>query len=168
MDLKPKALLKRMVDFALSEIDRRTRPPERLSSAPSASAEATPADVDVPKAPPVPREAARSSRPPADAELPLEVTRAASGAVLVRWSVNDADVAAARALLASDSHLIVRLVSFASDAQIFVRREVADLPAATATGYVTVQRPEQERLVVSVGLLAGEQFVSIVHAQLDS
>jgi len=31
-----------------------------------------------------------------------------------------------------------------------------------------VQRPEQERLVVSIGLLAGDQFVSIVHAQLDS
>lgn len=168
MDLKPKALLKRMVDFALSEIDRRSRPPERLSSAPSASPEAKTPEVDVPKAAPVLLETARSSRPPAEAELPLDVTRAASGAVVVRWSIHETDIVAARALLPRDGNLIVRLVSFAADARTFVRREVADLPAATSTGYVTVQRPEQERLVVSIGLLAGEQFVSIVHAQLDS
>ncbi len=167
MDLKPKVLLKRMVDFALSEIDRRSRPPQRFPAAPAARADTPAPEVEALKAAPVPRKTSTSSRPPVEAELPLDVSRAASGAIVVRWSVFESDVSAARSLLEVDGTLVVRLVSFSADPQAFVRREVVDLPAATSAGYVTVQRPEQERLVVSVGLLAGEQFVSIVHAHLD-
>ena len=168
MDLKPKGLFKRVFDFALAEIDRRSRPPERLSSTP-ASAHDSPHDAphtEIPRAPKPPSESIRSTHA-VDAELPLELTRASSGALVVRWSVNSVDVSTARTLAAADANLAVRLVSFAADAHAQVRRDVLDLPAETLSGYLTLQRPENERLVVSVGLLKGEDFVSIVHAQLD-
>lgn len=173
MDLTPKGLLKRVFDFALSEIDRRSRPPERLASEPGPVVAA----VDAGQAPRSdgqtpregthrPRETNASHIHAVDADVPLEVTRAASGAVMVRWSVSELEISSARPLAPTDANLTVRLVSFMPDAQVHVRRNVLDLPAETLTGYFTLQRPGNERLVVSVGLLAGEQFVSIVHAQL--
>lgn len=159
MDLKPKGLLKRVFDFALAEIDRRSRPPERLSSAPSA--EVLPSQADTP---------ARAPRPappaPADADVPLELSRVPSGALMVRWALSELDVSAARTLAPDDAHLAVRLVAFTPDSAVHVRREVLDLPAETLSGYMTLQRPDEERLVVAVGLLSGEQFVSVVHAEL--
>lgn len=163
MDLKPKGLFKRVFDFAISEIDRRSRPPQRFSSAPS-----PPASVDAPeepvlRAPPIPVEGKVPVA--AEAELPLEVSRQSSGAVMVRWALTEGDVALARPLASEQAALSLRLVAF-STAGSEVRREVLDLPAATLSGYVTLQRAEHERLVVSVGLLDRESFVSIVHAQL--
>ncbi len=165
MDLKAKSLLKRVFDFARSEIDRRSRPPERLSSTPASGQQPSP-HAEIPRAPPVPSEARARAPQAADADLALEVTRASSGAVIVRWAVSEIDVSSARTLASPAASLAVRLVSFMPDQRAHVRRDVLDLPAETLTGYLTFQRPEHERLVVSVGLLAGEQFVSIVHAQL--
>ncbi len=163
MDLKPKGLFKRVFDFALAELDRRSRPPERLSAMPEEQAGD---DRQIPRAPLTPRDEHLSQTSSVDADLPLEVTKAASGAVVVRWSVSELDVSSARPLAPTEANLAVRLVSFKPDNHAHVQRDVLDLPAETLSGYLTLQRPDSERLVVSVGLLAGEQFVSIVHAQL--
>ncbi len=167
MDLKPKILLKRVVDFALAEIERRSRPPPRFSPAPSPDpADAQALGPQVPRPARLPTEAVGVADAASDADMPLELSRAASGALLVRWSLHGDDVAAARPLAAADARLGLRVVSFSADDKARIRREVLDLPAVALTGHVTLEPPAGERLVVSVGLLGDEQFVSIVHAQL--
>jgi len=162
MDLKPKGLFKRVFDYARAELDRRSRPPERLASDPSPTQEVAPEPV--PFSPALPIES--QAHVEAVAELPLEVSLGGSGALTVRWALTEDDVATARPLASAQAALSIRFVSF-STVGPDVRREVLDLPAATLSGDVTLQRPGQERLLVSVGLLSPDAFVSIVHAQLD-
>lgn len=153
MDLKPKALLRRVFDFARSELERRSsRPP----------------DAHEPEGGPEPRRSQpverRSSRPPhGDRHAPvmLDVSRDHDGVLRAQWSIAQADVARSERLAGDKAILCLRLVSF-EGGRDDVRREVLDRPFVELTGSCELGTSEV-RGVLSIGLRDGERFVSIAH-----
>jgi hypothetical protein len=91
----------------------------------------------------------------------LDVGRAESGVLRVRWAVSDDDVLRSRELISPEAALCLRLVCF-EGARDDVRREVIDRPHVATSGECELAL-EPARAVVAVGLRAGEKFVSIVH-----
>jgi hypothetical protein len=163
MDMKPKNLLKRVLQFAREELDRRARSEEELEREPGYDS-----------TPPYAHDAvdegytgAMHVREPALENEPslhgLEVLRPHDGGALtLRWSLREADVARAEALLSGGNPVLcLRLVSF-SKLRDDVLREVQDRPGIELAGQVDILEPAQ-RAVVSLGLRAGERFVSIAH-----
>ncbi|HEY6876453.1 MAG TPA: hypothetical protein VI299_00460 [Polyangiales bacterium] len=160
MDMKPKNLLKRVLAFAREELERRARadddalydsaPPDAQYAADEGyrgvTAVGGPASVD---------EAEPSMRG-------LEVLRAHTGGPLtLRWALSEEDVARAEALVSGNPVLCLRLVSF-SKTRDDVLREVQDRPGVEREGRCELIEPPQ-RAVVSLGVRAGERFVSIAH-----
>ncbi len=177
MDVKPKSLLKRVLKFAREELDRRSRAQEMLASEPSTPALARGGEVKSTRAPArgsemiwraLEHEPSRapsliSEESPSEPEVHgLEVLRSHVGeALTLRWSVTPAEVARAKALIDGNPVLCVRLVSF-TKARDNVRREVQDRPGVELAGECQIGEPPQ-RAVISLGLRAGERFVSIAH-----
>jgi hypothetical protein len=158
MDIKPKNLLKRVLQFAREELERRARNPESSWPPPAPSGAklvATGVANDVSND--VDHTAA------SDPEVHgLEVARSQHGSSLtLRWAVSDAEVARAHALIQGNPVLCVRLVSF-TRLRDDVLREVQDRPGVELVGHCEIGEPAQ-RAVVSLGLRAGERFVSIAH-----
>lgn len=155
MDLKPRSLLKRVLRYARAELERRTQ--ERMPMEPISQSGSLPGEQEC---------AAPSSIEPVRAPQPevhgLEVVRSQDGNVLtLRWSITEDDVARAEALVEGSPVLCLRLVSF-TKARDDVLREVQDRPGVELAGECEIGEPAQ-RAVVSLGLRAGERFVSIAH-----
>lgn len=160
--MKPKSLLQRVLQFAREELERRARNEgesardSRYDSAPPHPQHAR--DEGYPGASSV-RETALQN----EASLHgLEVVRAhEAGLLTLRWAIGPSDVSRAEALLSGSPVLCLRLVSF-SKQRDDVLREVQDRPGIELSGQVEIVEPAQ-RAVVSLGLRAGERFVSIAH-----
>ncbi|MEY4509796.1 MAG: hypothetical protein RLZZ450_1918 [Pseudomonadota bacterium] len=154
MDIKPKNLLKRVLQFAREELERRAKNPE--SSWPP------PAEAPVKLAGTVVANDVGPAHAPDPEVHGLEVLRSHSGGSLtLRWAISEAEVARAHALIQGNPVLCVRLVSF-TKVRDDVLREVQDRPGVELAGHCEIGEPAQ-RAVVSLGLRAGERFVSIAH-----
>jgi hypothetical protein len=158
MDMKPKSLLKRVLQFAREELERRARPEDELGydSTPPLAEHA--ADEGYPGVTHV-----RQPDPEDGSGLHgLEVLRPHEGNTLtLRWAFHEAEVVRAQALLSGSPVLCLRVVSF-SKQRDDVLREVQDRPGIERSGQVEIQEPAQ-RAVVSLGVRSGERFVSIAH-----
>jgi hypothetical protein len=158
MDIKPKSILKRVLQFAREELERRARPEDEpgYDSAPPHARHAV--DEGYTGAMHV-RDSALENEPSLHG---LEVLRPHDGGTLtLRWALRGDDVARAEALVSGNPVLCLRLVSF-SKLRDDVLREVQDRPGIELEGQCEIQEPSQ-RAVVSLGLRAGERFVSIAH-----
>jgi hypothetical protein len=147
MDLKPKTILKRVFDFARSELERRSRPPNSLAE-----------DVQPMHASPETPRTKASSHP---APCVLDVARNDVGMLHVEWSMTRDHVQRSESLAGEKPVLCLRLVTF-EPGRDDVRREVVDRPFVELSGACDLGTGEL-RGVVSVGLRSGERFVSIVH-----
>jgi hypothetical protein len=150
MDLKPKKLLRRVIDFARAELERRSRPP-------LAPEESVSAMMPVPHD--VPRE--RHAHAPA---CVLDVARTPEGMLHAEWSLLEGHVKRSEALAVgagSEPVLCLRFVTF-EPGRDDVRREVIDRPFVELSGSCDLGAADV-RGVVSIGLRSGERFVSIVH-----
>jgi hypothetical protein len=145
MDLKPKTLLRRVFDFARSELERRSRPPDAYEAE----------TMHEPQPQPAPT---RSSRPP---PVVLDVSRDPDGMLRAQWSIGRADVARSERLAGEKAILCLRLVSF-EPGRDDVKREVLDRPFVDLTGACELGTAEL-RGVLAIGLRAGDRFVSIAH-----
>jgi hypothetical protein len=182
MDMTPKNLLKRVLQFAREELERRARSEHDAEREPGYDTAPPPADhaadegytgVMHVREPALEDEAGLNEAGLNEAGLNedaaneagvhgLEVLRPHQGGSLtLRWSVSEAAVARAQVLLSGNPVLCLRLVSF-SKQRDDVLREVQDRPGIDRAGQVELQEPTQ-RAVVSLGLRAGERFVSIAH-----
>lgn len=158
MDMKPKTLFRRVLKFAREELERRAllQQQEPRSEHPPPE---TPSQL-----PPAPELVAAPEPPPSsDSEVQgLEVVRAHEGQSLqLRWAISEQEVRRAEALIQGNAVLCLRTVSF-EKARDDVRREVQDRPGVERAGQCEIAEPPQ-RGVVSLGLRAGERFVSIAH-----
>jgi hypothetical protein len=151
--MKPKTILQRVLDFALAEIDRRSRPVELPVLEPR--------DPEPARAHAEPQ-SARAEQPAQPALNGLEAVRGADGERLtLRWSIGEHDVARAESLLSGKAVLCLRVVSFSAGRDDVVR-EVRDRPGVELTGECELNDAPQ-RIVVALGLRTGERFVSIAH-----
>jgi hypothetical protein len=181
MDMKPKNLLQRMLDYAFAELERRARIGEAEPESTAGEHDAVHARSDVfsgsdeqasEHAHAIEDERAgederarqadkhdRLSSPPVQA---LEAVRAHTGTgVTLRWSIGPEDVARAQSLMSGKPVLCLRVVSFTT-ARDDVLREVQDRPGVELQGECELA-DAPERAVVALGLRAGERFVSIAH-----
>ncbi len=92
------------------------------------------------------------------------MTRTEQASIRLAWSLAEADVAQARALLDADAVLCVRVVAF-SPLRDDVLRQVRDRPGVDLQGSCDVGQIDGAA-VVAIGLRAGERFVSINHHTL--
>jgi hypothetical protein len=164
--MKPKNLLKRVLQFAREELERRARSP---GDEPPAY-DSTPPHVRY-----AADEGYTSAHQPVDSSLTrgtasldaselhgLEVLRSHTGGPLtLRWTVDEQAVARAQALLQGHPVLCLRVVSF-SKTRDDVLREVQDRPGIERSGRIEIQEPSQ-RAVVALGLRSGDRFVSLSH-----
>jgi hypothetical protein len=148
--MKPKSLFKRVFDFAKAELERRAQKPE-------APAERTPRRATLP--PPRASELSAGGAAPSDV-VGLQLTHS-QGGLRLAWSISQPEIARARSLIDSDAVLCVRVVAF-SPLRDDVLREVQDRPNVDPQGSCDVGLVDG-RAIVSVGLRAGERFVSITH-----
>jgi hypothetical protein len=168
MDIKPKGIIKRVFEFAVAELERRSRPPSaygdegaRDHAEEAASARAyneTTERLQVPGGGPGEEREAKSMRPILGG---LHLARGERGALKVRWSVAADELQRSATLIDEGAVLCLRLVSFVT-ARDHVLREVQDRPSIHSQGECEIARPEG-RAVVSLGLRAGGRFVSIAH-----
>ncbi len=120
------------------------------------------------------REAAKTRRqPPRNRELEPEhdpdqevaLVAVEAHTLLVSWEVSEAGIARAQAVLGSDGVLTARLVVVAPDPTRLVRSETRQRRGVERLGeWVVGDMPAGARATASVGLCAGERFVSIAHA----
>ena len=158
MDVKPKGILQRVLDFAVAEFERRSRPPPRSGSEddmePTPAAEA---QAEEPALTPIGGEP--KPRAPAAG---LHLTRSERGGLKVRWSVAPDELARSATLIDDGAVLCLRIVSF-NAGRDHVAREVQDRPSIASQGECDLARSEDGRAVVALGLRAGGRFVSIAH-----
>ncbi|MET0342654.1 MAG: hypothetical protein ABW252_16735 [Polyangiales bacterium] len=148
MDLKPRNLLKRVINFARGESGWRLPVPP------------LPRDVRAPEDGANEEEVGFDDAP--DAVRGLEVAHLPDGGGLVlRWAIGPDDVARAGALVAGQPVLCLRVVSF-SKVRDDVLREVKDRPNIELRGECEIIEPPQ-RAIVALGLRVGDRFVSIAH-----
>ncbi len=167
MDMKPKGLIKRVFQFAVAELERRSRPPPPDGEGePSDGGTAEPARDTTQRLQPA-LEARRegeqerdykSVRPPLGG---LHLARGERGSLKVRWSITPSELERSATLIDDGAVLCLRLVSFVA-ARDHVLREVQDRPSIQSQGECEIARPDG-RAVVSLGLRAGGRFVSIAH-----
>ena len=157
MDMKPKNLLRRVFDFARSELERRSARPSSASLPFSGRSDAREHHgTEVRR--PLPGEGGE----PADAGLSVE--RIDATRLRVRWAFSSDDVERALPLIDPGAVLCLRLVSFAT-ARESVTREVQDRPGLDLIGECDVQA-RGERLIIAFGLRSGERFVSLKHGSV--
>lgn len=160
MDIKPKGLIKRVLDFAVGELERRSRPPARSAST---QADAGPSGESASRAAAGAHTASRQAdeggqRPQAHG---LHVAPVGRGALKVRWSLTPEELRRSSALAEEGAVLCLRLVTFAAGRD-HVTREVQDRPSVGSHGECEVGRSEG-RTLVALGLRSGTRFVSIAH-----
>jgi hypothetical protein len=171
MDIKPKGIIKRVFEFAVAELERRSRPPpaygEEGAFDPAGHADSPRAYTETTERLQVP---GGGPRGPSDEREPkstrpilggLHLARGERGALKVRWSVAADELQRSATLIDEGAVLCLRLVSFVT-ARDHVLREVQDRPSIHSQGECEIARPEG-RAVVSLGLRAGGRFVSIAH-----
>jgi hypothetical protein len=174
--MKPKGLIKRVFDFAVAELERRSRPPppdaedgpsvgelpterihgQRIEGAHDTTQRLQP-QVDAQREADQERDH-RSVRPALGG---LHLARGERGSLKVRWSVASSELERAATLIDDGAVLCLRMVSFVA-ARDHVLREVQDRPSIQRHGECEIARPDG-RAVVSLGLRAGGRFVSIAH-----
>ena len=156
MDIKPKGLIQRVLNFAVAEFERRSRPPGRPGHEEPHAPPAGSADV------PTEPVAVTSEPKPRAVAGGLHLTRGERGALKVRWAVTPEELSRSGALVDEGAVLCLRVVSF-SAGRDHVNREVQDRPSIATQGECEVARSEDGRAVVALGLRAGGRFVSIAH-----
>lgn len=99
----------------------------------------------------------------AAAPVGVEIVAAAGvrGAV---WSVDEAGLTRARALLGEHGELTLRVVRVVAHDDHRVESRQEDRRPLAPRGWALLDAPPRARLVVSVGLADGPRFVSIAHA----
>jgi hypothetical protein len=152
MDLKPKTFLRRVLDFARAELERRSSRP------PSAAEESVPDMPHVPQDFPRDRPHAHTPHPPL---CVLDVARTPEGVLHVAWQMSQNDVKRSEVLAGGEAVLCLRFVTF-EPSRDDVRREVIDRPFVELSGTCDLGTADV-RGVVSIGLRSGERFVSIAH-----
>lgn len=85
------------------------------------------------------------------------------GARAVTWRVEASGVARARALLGRDGELTLRIVTVEVNVDHAVTSRSRDRGPIEARGFELLDVEPGARIVISVGLRAGDRFVSIVH-----
>jgi hypothetical protein len=152
--MKPTSLFKRVFDFARAELERRARPTNgeheqeaRIFDAASPRSHGT--DVGSGAQPEV---------------RGLEVVRTERAGIRLCWAISADEIERARALIDSDAVLCVRVVAF-SPLRDDVLRQVQDRPGVEPRGECDAGMVDG-RAIVSIGLRAGERFVSIIHHTL--
>jgi hypothetical protein len=168
MDVKPKGFLRRLVDLAVTEIERRSRSPGASpSSLPPAHADDAAGDSLDRNAPPqlqeVERQPARVDHE--EGAITLEVEWVRPDEARIRWSLQDEDLAPARDFIHANAELAVRTVAFCADRNGVVR-EASDVAVRTLQGELLLQRARPERLLVAVGLLHDAEFRSLAHLEV--
>lgn len=165
MDVKPKGILRRLVELAVTGIERRSRPPGaiRPSSLPTEARE-EPVDA-LRSAPDHTFEPAVVRVADEEGSITLEVVWSGPAEARIRWSLHDEDLEPARALTHARAQLAVRTVAFSADRN-GVLREAADVAVSALQGELLLQRPRPQRLLVSVGLLHEAQFCSVAHLEV--
>lgn len=156
MDVKPKGLIQRVLDFAVAEFERRSRPPPHPATEDDDTQRVSPSQ-------PAPESAsapAAESKPRAAAGLHL--TRGERGGLKVRWAVSAEELARSATLIDPGAVLCLRVVNFGAGRD-HVTREVQDRPSIASQGECELARPDDGRAVVALGLRAGGRFVSIAH-----
>lgn len=88
---------------------------------------------------------------------------AAEGARAVVWCVDDAGLARARALLGEDGALTLRIICVVAHPDYSVETRQEDRRPLEPTGYAILDAEPGAKVVASVGLAAGERFVSAAH-----
>lgn len=158
MDLKAGNLIKRVLSYARGEIGRkRSELPPSPPALPASAPPPTGAVADGLVA------TSASAVPSQGPEVRgLEVAhRPDGGALILRWSITEAEVARAGALVDGNAVLCLRVVSF-SRGRDDVLREVQDRPGIPLVGECEIGEPPQ-RAIVSLGVRVGDRFVSIAH-----
>jgi hypothetical protein len=144
-------LFKRVFDFARQELERRARSPELPPPGRPSQGEGY-----------RPAHAARSESEPASSDVHgLSVSRAGQGGIQLAWSLSDTELSRARSLVDPEAVLCVRVVAF-SPLRDDVLREVQDRPGVESRGACDVGMVEG-RAIASIGLRAGDRYVSIIH-----
>jgi hypothetical protein len=169
MDMKPKGIIKRVFDFAVAELERRSRPPPGYAVEDAAEPEVGEArargeTTERIQAEAVDARAAAEEREPKSVRPTLgglHLARGERGALKVRWSIAPDELERSATLTEDGAVLCLRLVSFVA-ARDHVLREVQDRPSIQSQGECEIARPEG-RAVVSLGLRAGGRFLSIAH-----
>jgi hypothetical protein len=174
MDVKPKGIIKRVFDFAVAELERRSRPPPDYARDSQRPAEGDDTDDETTaRIPPhsiqghvsgAPREPSFEEREPKSVRPilgGLHLARGERNALKVRWAIAPDELHRSAALIDDGAVLCLRLVSFVA-ARDHVLREVQDRPSIQSQGECEIGRPDG-RAVVSLGLRAGGRFVSIAH-----
>ncbi len=154
--MKRTSLFKRVFDFARAELERRARVNQDEEG--QAPVEHSPDTFGPPERPQAPEPT------PAGEVRGLEVVRTDRAGVRLAWSISDAEIQRARGLIDSDGVLCVRVVAF-SPLRDDVLRHVQDRPGVEPQGECDVGMVDG-RAIVSIGLRAGERFVSIIHHTL--
>jgi hypothetical protein len=93
----------------------------------------------------------------------VELTRAEHSRGIV-WRVEEAGIARARALLGTEGALTLRVVRVRAHADHSVESRQEDRRPLETSGWARIEADKNARLIVSVGLCAGERFASIAHA----
>jgi hypothetical protein len=148
MDLKPKAIFRRVFDFARAELERRSRPP-------ASPDESVPAMMHLPNELPHDRSTLHAT------PCVFDVARTPEGVLHVQWSMGVDHVQRSAQLAGENPVLCLRFVTF-EPVRDDVRREVIDRPFVDLEGTCDLGTGDV-RGVVSLGLRSGERFVSIVH-----
>ncbi len=164
--MKPKNLLKRVLQFAREELERRARADDGVgydSTPPDTQHAVDEGYIGVSNVPDSEPSLVSLAHGETERFEPgLEVLRPhAGGSLTLRWALREEEVARAGVLMSGNPVLCLRVVSF-SKLRDDVLREVQDRPGIELSGQVEIQEPSQ-RAVVSLGLRAGERFVSIAH-----
>jgi hypothetical protein len=89
--------------------------------------------------------------------------RADETSVLVSWEVSERGIARAERLLARPGELTARLVLVVPDAAQVIRTELRERRVERMGEWLVANLPSDARTTASVGLRAGDAFVSIAH-----
>lgn len=82
----------------------------------------------------------------------------------IAWRVNEAGIARARALLGTEGSLTLRVVRVRAHPDHSVESRQEDRRPLETSGWARIEAAKSAKLIVSVGLCAGDRFVSIAHA----
>lgn len=155
MGMKPTSLFKRVFDFARAELERRARSGNGDEALDPRDSQPFTGRRD---------DGAESTRAGAGEIRGLEVVRTERAGIRLCWSIAESDIDRARTLIDPDAVLCVRVVAF-SPLRDDVLRHVQDRPGVEPRGECDAGMVDG-RAIVSIGLRAGERFVSITHHTL--
>jgi hypothetical protein len=120
--------------------------------------------------PPLAAPSLEFARPRASQQSPaedrLDCDAGPDTGVALRWRISEAGVRRGRSVLGGEGQLTVRLISIEPDPELVVRSTIIEHgPVAREGDWRCPGLAPQHRCLAAVGLLAGERFVAIVHAE---